>query len=83
MIKGKRIAIYGFGKEGVSAANFLGQNNDVSIIDDKTKKEIDPIFFSKGNFTPSGNCSTGIDDSGFRANPFSNFVFNKGKMSTA
>ncbi|KKR57370.1 MAG: hypothetical protein UT95_C0021G0010, partial [Candidatus Curtissbacteria bacterium GW2011_GWB1_40_28] len=46
MIKGKRIAIYGFGKEGVSAANFLGQNNDVSIIDDKTKKEIDPIFFS-------------------------------------
>ncbi|OGD93043.1 UDP-N-acetylmuramoylalanine--D-glutamate ligase [Candidatus Curtissbacteria bacterium RIFCSPHIGHO2_12_FULL_41_13] len=46
MTKNKKIAIYGFGKEGVSAANFLGQNNDVSIIDDKTKKEIDPIFFS-------------------------------------
>src|SRR3989344_6681889 len=41
------------------------------------------MFLSKGNFNPSGNCSTGIDDSGFRANPFSNFVFNKGKMSTA
>jgi len=46
MIKGKKIAIYGLGKEGVSAANFLGQDNEVVIIDDKAKKEIDPVLFS-------------------------------------
>lgn len=47
MIKGKRIAIIGFGKEGVSCANFLGQENEISIFDQKTKNQIDPTFFKK------------------------------------
>jgi len=43
----KRIAIFGFGKEGISAANYLGENNEISIIDDKNKNEIDAKIFNK------------------------------------
>jgi len=47
MISKKRIAILGFGKEGLSAANYLGVNNDVSIIDEKQKSEIEQESFKK------------------------------------
>ncbi len=47
MIKGSKIAIYGFGKEGFSAANYLGKENQIAIIDDRPKNEIDVDFFKK------------------------------------
>lgn len=46
MIQNKKIAIFGFGKEGVSAANFLGRKNQIVIIDEKTKDKIDDVFFT-------------------------------------
>lgn len=47
LMKGKKIAIIGFGKEGVSAANFLGVANQIIIYDDKPRSAIDPTFFKK------------------------------------
>ena len=48
-IKDKKIAIIGFGKEGVSAANFLGSENQIIIIDQKSKEAIDNVFFKSLN----------------------------------
>ena len=47
MIISKKIAIFGFGKEGLSAANYFGNNNHISIIDDKLQSEIDQEIFEK------------------------------------
>ena len=47
MIIKKNIAIFGFGSEGVSAANFLGRSNRISIFDDKDKESIDQSAFKK------------------------------------
>ena len=44
-INNKKIAIIGFGKEGVSVANWFGLTNQISIFDDKLKQAIDPILF--------------------------------------
>lgn len=45
MISGKKIIILGFGKEGVSAANYLGLNNKIIIFDEKSRKQISEEFF--------------------------------------
>jgi len=45
MITSKRIAILGFGKEGLSSANYLGQKNKVAIFDQKPQDQIDKEFF--------------------------------------
>ncbi len=47
MIIKKNIAIFGFGSEGTSAANFLGRNNRISIFDDKDQESIDKSVFNK------------------------------------
>ena len=47
MIIKKNIAIFGFGTEGLSAANFLGRNNRISIFDDKDQESIDKLTFKK------------------------------------
>jgi UDP-N-acetylmuramoylalanine--D-glutamate ligase len=39
----KKILIYGLGKSGISAFNFLRQFNDISLIDDKEKIKINEI----------------------------------------
>lgn len=44
-INGKKIAIIGFGKEGLSAANFLGEYNRITIFDQKPPDQIDKSFF--------------------------------------
>ncbi len=46
-MKHKKIAIFGFGKEGISAANYLGSENKITIIDDKEKKDIEKSLFQK------------------------------------
>lgn len=46
-IKNKNICIIGFGKEGLSATNYLGKLNLISIIDQKEKNLIDHEFFKK------------------------------------
>lgn len=46
-MKDKKIAVIGFGKEGVSAANFLGVGNQIIIYDDKPRSAIDPTLFKK------------------------------------
>lgn len=40
MIKNKKIIIIGFGKEGRSAAKFLGEANQITVYDDKEKTPI-------------------------------------------
>lgn len=40
MVNAKSIAIFGFGKEGISAANYFGNRVKVSIIEDKSPNEI-------------------------------------------
>jgi|SRR3989344_2839950 len=47
MIKNKNIAIFGFGKEGLAVANFLGGRNHIFIFDDKEKADIDGTLFDK------------------------------------
>ena len=44
MIRGKNILIFGLGKEGVSAANFLGRYNNISVVDKKPKEELEEFF---------------------------------------
>lgn len=41
----KKILILGLGKEGVSAANYLGPKNQITIFDRKPKDQIDQTFF--------------------------------------
>lgn len=45
MLKSRKIAIIGFGKEGLSAANFFSPTSQVTIFDDKPKEQIDRILF--------------------------------------
>src|SRR3989304_4587032 len=45
MISGRNIAIFGFGKEGQASANYLGKSNQITIIDEKDKDDIDNNFF--------------------------------------
>jgi len=45
MILGKRILIFGFGKEGTSSAKYFGKNNQVSVFDDKPREEIPREYF--------------------------------------
>lgn len=47
MITGKKIAIVGFGIEGVSCANYLGARNHVFIVDHKSKDKIDDDLWEK------------------------------------
>lgn len=45
MIISKRIAIFGLGKEGVAAANYLDKGNSIAIFEDQPKDHIDSEFF--------------------------------------
>ena len=47
MITGKKIAIVGFGIEGVSCANYLGTRNRIFIIDQKPKNQIETDLWKK------------------------------------
>jgi UDP-N-acetylmuramoylalanine--D-glutamate ligase len=47
MLTGKNIAIFGLGKEGISAANFLGKNNNITLFDDKNEDEINKSRLKK------------------------------------
>src|SRR3989344_2271107 len=47
MITGKKIAIVGFGIEGVSCANYLGAKNEIFIFDQKSKDRIDNDLWKK------------------------------------
>lgn len=47
MIKSQNIAILGFGKEGISSANFLFGNNNISIVDDRAKDTFVKSDFDK------------------------------------
>src|SRR3990167_2680333 len=47
MIKNKKIAIVGFGIEGVSCANYLGAKNKIFIFDRKSKDRIDNDLWKK------------------------------------
>lgn len=47
MEKIEKIAILGFGKEGLAAANFFQGKGNISIFDDKPREEIDSVFFKK------------------------------------
>jgi len=47
MIRSKKIAIFGFGKEGISAANYLGHRNRITIFEEKQETQIDKSLFKK------------------------------------
>jgi len=47
MISGKKIAILGFGLEGASCVNYLGARNQIFIIDQKSKDQIDDYLWKK------------------------------------
>lgn len=47
MIIGKKILVLGAGIEGISAANFLGKQNQIAIYDDKEKINIEKASFNK------------------------------------
>jgi len=56
----KKIAIFGFGKEGVSAANYFGDKYQIEIIEEKSQRQIDKTLFKKltaknVNFNFNGN----------------------------
>lgn len=40
-IKNFKIAIFGLGLEGVSAANFLGHDNEITVVEQKNKREVE------------------------------------------
>lgn len=44
MISGKKIAIYGLGIEGLSAARFFTKNNKVCVLEDKSEKTVDSSY---------------------------------------
>lgn len=44
MIKDKKIAIYGFAKEGLSAANYLGLQNEIHIYDRASREKLTPFL---------------------------------------
>lgn len=46
MIVGKKVLIFGFGKEGVAAANYLGKNNKIFVFDQKSKNKIEKKYFT-------------------------------------
>ena len=46
----KKILVYGLGKTGVSAFNFLKKNNNVFIFDDFEKKILNLSIKKKTNF---------------------------------
>ncbi len=74
MITNKKIAIYGLAQEGLSAANYLGANNDLTIIDDKDKKQIDEIYF-KNDAVKRANLALG---SNYKAEKFDIVVHSAG-----
>ena len=45
MIANKRIAIFGLAQEGISALEYLASKNDITLIDEKSEKEIDKQYF--------------------------------------
>lgn len=47
MLKSRKIAVVGFGKEGLSAANYFAQGNLITLFDDRAKREIDPTLFRR------------------------------------
>ena len=47
MIVNKKIAIVGFGLEGVSSANYLGSDNQIYILEKKRPEEIPKEYFEK------------------------------------
>lgn len=47
MIVNKKIAIVGFGIEGISCANYLGARNQIFIIDRRSKDQIDNDLWAK------------------------------------
>ena len=47
MIVNKKIAIVCFGIEGVSCTNYLGATNQIFIIDQKPKDQIDDYLWKK------------------------------------
>ena len=47
MIVNKKIAIVGFGIEGVSCANYLGARNQIFIVDQKSKEQIEDDLWKK------------------------------------
>src|SRR3990167_5811176 len=66
MIDNKKIAIYGFGKEGQSCALYLAKKNRITIIDDKNKsdfnsedlekfKKLNIKFFFGGKYPQNGD----------------------------
>lgn len=52
MILGKKILIFGLGKEGISAANYLGKQNQVYIYDDEKEAEFEKNTFKKLELKP-------------------------------
>lgn len=47
MISKKNILVFGFGQEAISAANFLGKSNTISIFDDKERNYFNKVHFGK------------------------------------
>lgn len=47
MISGQKIAIYGIGLEGISAAKYLAKKNEISLIDDKERDQIDKDYLKE------------------------------------
>src|SRR3989344_7656244 len=54
MASRKKIAIVGFGKEGVATANYFSKSGELFIFDKKPKEEINPEILKKLKFTNVG-----------------------------
>lgn len=52
MIIGKKILVMGAGIEGISAANFLGKQNQIALYDDKKDLKIEKASFNKLSLRP-------------------------------